>query len=117
MHRRRSNGGLTEHYTGHGHMLHHLFKQYPHILENQNRPQKDVRNILKATEQSGMKIKTGKCEFHVTETEYLGFIIAREGIKVDPVKTSLCHMGMGQTDKCQGDTKIYRVLQLLSKIH
>jgi len=35
-----------------------------------------------------MKIKPGKCEFHTTETEYLGFIIGREGIKVDPIKTA-----------------------------
>jgi len=35
-----------------------------------------------------MKIKSGKCEFHTTETEYLVFIIGREGIKVDPIKTA-----------------------------
>jgi len=49
---------------------------------------RDIRAILKAIEKSGMKIKPGKCEFHATETEYLGFIIGREGIKVDPIKTS-----------------------------
>lgn len=27
-----------------------------------------------------------KCEFHVTTTKYLGFIITPEGIKVDPKK-------------------------------
>ena len=49
---------------------------------------REVRASLKAIEKSGMKIKPGKCEFHATETEYLGFIIGREGIKVDPIKTS-----------------------------
>ena len=34
-----------------------------------------------------MRLKPSKCEFHQTETEYLGFIISQEGIKVDPVKT------------------------------
>ena len=34
-----------------------------------------------------MKVKPSKCEFHKEETEYLGFIINREGIKTDPVKT------------------------------
>ena len=34
-----------------------------------------------------MKIKPSKCEFHKEETEYLGFIINREEIKTDPVKT------------------------------
>jgi len=46
---------------------------------------RDVRAILKAIEESEMKIKPGKCEFHAAETEYLGFIIGREGIKVDPI--------------------------------
>jgi len=49
---------------------------------------RDVRAILKAIEKSGMKIKPGKCEFHAAETEYLGFIIGREEIKVDPIKTT-----------------------------
>jgi len=48
---------------------------------------KDVRNILEALRPSGMKAKPSKCEFHQTETEYLGFIISNEGVKMDPVKT------------------------------
>ena len=46
----------------------------------------DVRNIIKAIQTSGMKVKSPKCEFHKEETEYLGFIINREGIKTDPIK-------------------------------
>ena len=34
-----------------------------------------------------MRLKPSKCEFHQTETEYLGFIVSQQGIKVDPVKT------------------------------
>jgi len=48
---------------------------------------KDVSNILKAIRKSGMKVKPSKCEFHQSETEYLGFIIGQEGVKTDPVKT------------------------------
>jgi len=33
-----------------------------------------------------MKVKPSKCEFHQSETEYLGFIIEQEGVKTDPVK-------------------------------
>src|ERR1700743_1542593 len=51
------------------------------------RHKQDVRNILEAIRKSGMKVKPSKCEFHKEETEYLGFIINREGIKTDPVKT------------------------------
>ena len=47
----------------------------------------DVRNIINSIYQSGMRLKSSKCEFHQMETEYLGFIISQEGIKVDPVKT------------------------------
>ena len=48
--------------------------------------QRDVENILKAIQKSGMKIKPSKCEFHKKETEYLGYIISEKGIKADPVK-------------------------------
>src|SRR6195952_1607268 len=34
-----------------------------------------------------MKVKPSKCEFHQVETEYLGFIVKRDGIKLDSVKT------------------------------
>jgi len=48
---------------------------------------KDVSNILEAIRKSGMKVKPSKCEFHQSETEYLGVIIGQEGVKTDPVKT------------------------------
>jgi len=49
--------------------------------------QKEVSNILEAIRKSVMKVKPSKCEFHQSETEYLGFIIGQEGVKTDPVKT------------------------------
>ena len=54
---------------------------------NLKQHRQDVRNILEGIRISGMKVKPSKCEFHKEETEYLGFIINREGIKTDPVKT------------------------------
>jgi len=48
---------------------------------------KAVSNILEAIRKSGMKVKPSKCEFHQSETEYLGFIIGQEEVKTDPVKT------------------------------
>ena len=33
-----------------------------------------------------MKLKPSIGEFHQSETEYLGFIIGQEGVKIDPVK-------------------------------
>jgi len=49
--------------------------------------QKDVSNILEAIRKLGMKVKPSKCEFHQSETQYLGFIIRQEAVKTDPVKT------------------------------
>ena len=49
--------------------------------------QRDVESIIRAIQQ-GMAIKPRKCEFHTQETEYFGFIINPEGVKVDPIKTS-----------------------------
>ena len=54
---------------------------------NLKQHQQDVRNILEAIRKSGMQVKPSKCELYKEETEYLGFIISREGIKTDPVKT------------------------------
>ena len=46
-----------------------------------------------------MRLKPSKCEFHQTETEYLGFIISQEGIKVDPVKTKAIRTWAKPTQK------------------
>ena len=48
---------------------------------------KDVRNIMETIRRAGMKLKPSKCEFHKTETEYLGFIINPDRVRADPVKT------------------------------
>jgi hypothetical protein len=34
----------------------------------------------------GLTLKATKCEFHMHKTEYLGYIIALEGISMDPKK-------------------------------
>ena len=56
--------------------------------DNLKQHQKDVAAIIRAIRQQGMKLKPAKCEFHQRETEYLGFIINNEGVKVDPIKTA-----------------------------
>jgi hypothetical protein len=48
---------------------------------------KHVTMVLKALEKAGMRINGEKSTFHVTEVEYLGFIITRDGVKIDLVKT------------------------------
>ena len=49
--------------------------------------QKDVVKVLEKLREIGVSLKPTKCEFHKEETEYLGFIINREGVRADPTKT------------------------------
>ncbi len=35
---------------------------------------------------TGLKVNAAKCSFCATETEYLGYVLAREGIKPQPKK-------------------------------
>jgi len=48
-----------------------------------------VKEVLERLRQAKLFIKLSKCEFHTQQTEYLGYIVCPEGVKVDPerVKT------------------------------
>ena len=46
----------------------------------------NVRQILQCLRDAGLYLNAGKCEFSVTETRYLGYIVSPEGIKMDPRK-------------------------------
>ena len=67
--------------------------------DNLEQHKRDVRNIINAIYQSGMRLKPSKCEFNQTETEYLGFIVSQEGIKVDPIKTEAIRIWKTATKK------------------
>uniref|UniRef100_A0A093UM55 Transposon Tf2-6 polyprotein n=1 Tax=Talaromyces marneffei PM1 TaxID=1077442 RepID=A0A093UM55_TALMA len=54
--------------------------------ENATEHEIHVRTVLQRLRDTGLQASIKKCEFHVTTTKYLGFIITPEGIKVDPVK-------------------------------
>ncbi len=45
-----------------------------------------VKKVLKKMKEYGLYLQPGKCEFHVKETEFLGFIISDKGVKMDPKK-------------------------------
>jgi hypothetical protein len=70
------------------HMLHSISGRCPNILRHHGTTQKGCGGNHTSYRRQGMKLKPTKCEFHQTETEYLGFIINNEGVKVDPVKTA-----------------------------
>jgi hypothetical protein len=48
-----------------------------------------IRKILERLRNTGLQINLKKCEFYITRTKYLGFIINIDGIEVDPEKISV----------------------------
>ena len=47
-----------------------------------------MRNVLTALQKAGLQADIDKCEFHVTEVNYLGPIIMNNGIRIDPHKVN-----------------------------
>jgi hypothetical protein len=45
-----------------------------------------VKKILRKLQEAGLCVKGEKCEFMVSETTFLGFVIGRDGVRMDPVK-------------------------------
>ncbi|KAK0637673.1 Transposon Tf2-12 polyprotein [Lasiodiplodia hormozganensis] len=45
-----------------------------------------VKEVLTRLRKAGLQPDPKKCEFEVTETKFLGLIVTRDGIKMDPVK-------------------------------
>src|SRR5579859_667994 len=45
-----------------------------------------VRKVLTQLREAGLLLKPSKCQFHVTEVEFLGFIVGNDGVKMDPTK-------------------------------
>jgi hypothetical protein len=45
-----------------------------------------VRAVLQRLREHGLQASIKKCEFHVTKTQYLSFIISTDSIQVDPEK-------------------------------
>ena len=50
-----------------------------------------VRKVLLRLRTAGLQADILKCEFGVTRTKYLGFIISTKGVEVDPEKVQVVH--------------------------
>ena len=50
--------------------------------------QKHVHTVLTKLQGAGWQLNIEKCEFHVKEVKYLGLIIAKGEIRMNPVKIS-----------------------------
>ena len=75
-----------------------------------------VKSVLQALEAAGLQLDVKKCEFHVTETRYLGFIVSTEEIKVDPEK-NLRDKKLGTTHDRKSCPIFPRILQLLQTLY
>ena len=47
-----------------------------------------VRKVMKKLLDAGLQLDIDKCEFFVHETKYLGMIIGKHGVRMDPSKVS-----------------------------
>ncbi|BCR85209.1 uncharacterized protein ACHE_20667S [Aspergillus chevalieri] len=57
-----------------------------------------VKKVLERLRAAGLQASIKKCEFHVTRTKYLGFILTTDGIEVDPEKTAvICNWAVPTT--------------------
>jgi len=45
-----------------------------------------VRKVLERLREAGLFLKPSKCQFHVQEVEFLGFVIGEKGVSMDPSK-------------------------------
>jgi HD-GYP domain-containing protein (c-di-GMP phosphodiesterase class II) len=56
------------------------------FLKSEEEYKRHIKKILKKLIDENLRIKTEKTEFHAKEVDFLGFIIGREGVKMDKKK-------------------------------
>ena len=54
--------------------------------KNETEHEKYIKMVLEQLHTAGLQASIKKCEFHITQTKYLGFILTTEGIEVNPEK-------------------------------
>ena len=58
-------------------------------LDNPLEHEEHVRKVLLRLRQAGLQADIKKCEFNITCTKYLGFIVSTNGIEVDLEKVEV----------------------------
>ena len=56
--------------------------------DNELEHEAHVKKVLQRLRDAGLQVDLKKCEFNVTRTKYLGFIVTTDGIEVDPDKVT-----------------------------
>jgi hypothetical protein len=54
--------------------------------DSEEQHEADVRRVIERLQKHGLFANASKCEFHVTKTSFLGYVIAPEGVSMDPCK-------------------------------
>jgi len=54
--------------------------------DNLKEHKKHMQLVLQRMHEVGLYLKASKCEFHKEEVEFLGFIVGKDGIRMDPKK-------------------------------
>ena len=81
-----------------------------------------LRRVLETLRSHKFYAKFKKCEFWLLEVGFLGHVINKHGISVDPGKVNrqgFYYSGMGKANECQGSQKFLgngRLLPMLCKI-
>jgi hypothetical protein len=55
-------------------------------LTNEKKHVKHVKLVLEKLTMFNLLLKPEKCKFHKSQVEFLGYIIRKHGIKMDPAK-------------------------------
>jgi len=56
--------------------------------KNEEEHEEHVTKVLKALQAHQLQCKPEKCEFHTTRTTFLGYVVSRDGLAMDPSKVS-----------------------------
>ena len=73
----------------------------------------DLKRVIESLRDSGITLQLAKCSFCATEVQYLGFIVGRDGLKVDNSKLSAIQKSLPPRTKTRmrrflGMTGVYR---------
>jgi hypothetical protein len=57
--------------------------------KNKKEHRQHVKSVLRKLQEAGLQVDIRKCEFEVTKTTFLGFVISDHSVQVDPAKTAI----------------------------
>ena len=55
-------------------------------FDNLKEHKKHVQEVMDHLREADLLLKQSKCEFHKEEVEFLGFIVGRKGVCMDPAR-------------------------------